>query len=631
MTPTAPDPSDPAEPRRPNVGVVAVDAEGVVRYLSPVAETMTGWTLLEARGRAVEEVVCLAKGQRPRPRVEARKLLMSTQLSSASHMLLSHAGGTRPVELTTTPVVDRDGKLASQVLTLCDTKQVDDPAAAANNRLRMVVQSMPVMMDAFDENRLITVWNSECERVTGFSAEEVIGNPDALLLMYPELEYREQMLKEWTARGDYYRNWAWEITCKDGSKRTIEWSNVSADLPIPGWTTWGVGVDVTERLRLEAKVHQSQKMDAIGQLAGGVAHDFNNLLTVMNGCAEEIIAEVDPQDPSILPLARMIVDTAQRASLLTRQLLLFSRRGSPRKQMLDLNEIVRRCGQVLARTLGEQVLMRIDLVDGLGGIQGDVTQVEQVIFNLCINARDAMPSGGPLVLSTDTSRIDEVDLAVWPEAKPGRFAVLTVADAGVGMSEDVKAHLFEPFFTTKAVGRGTGLGLATVFGIVQDMEGFIVVDSQPNTGTTMRVFLPESDSVAGTQPAAPPITDSDLDGSETVLLVEDDVYLRRLVARRLAGSGYRVLEAGSGSEALACAEKVDGVIDLLLTDLVMPGMSGRETAIALREKLPALRLLFMSGYSPDAATREANGLGGPLLQKPFTMSELLEIVRKALD
>jgi two-component system cell cycle sensor histidine kinase/response regulator CckA len=482
----------PTEPRRPSDGVIAVDAEGVVRYLSPAAESMTGWTLLEAIGRAVEEVVSLADAaKQPRPTAQTRELLMGTQLLSASHMLLARTGEAREVELTIAPVVDRGGKLASVVLTLCAV-QVDDQLAALDEKLRMAVQGMPVMMDAFDEQRLITVWNSECERVTGFRAEEVIGNPDALLLMYPDREYREQMLKEWTARGNDYRNWAWEITCKDGSRRTIEWSNVSGTLPIPGWTTWGVGVDITERLRLEAKVRQSQKMDAIGQLAGGVAHDFNNLLTVMHGCAEEIIGELEERDTQVLPLARMMADTVERASELTRQLLLFSRKGTPRRRILDLNEIIRQSAQLLARMLGEQVALRMELGDDLGRIRGDTSQVEQVIFNLCINARDAMPAGGPIVVRTDIAVIDESELPTWPEAKSGRFVRLTVADAGVGMSPEVKAHLFEPFFTTKAAGHGTGLGLATVFGIVEDMAGFLAVDSQPGVGTTMRVFLPAS-------------------------------------------------------------------------------------------------------------------------------------------
>jgi two-component system cell cycle sensor histidine kinase/response regulator CckA len=497
MTTSRPASEHAREPRQPSVGVVAVDAEGLIRYLSSAAETMTGWTLAEAAGRAVEDVVCLADADKhPQPTAQTRRLLMSSPDSpaSASHVLLSRAGEARDVELTCAPVVDRDGKLASVVITLCDVK-IEDPVALANDRLRRVIQSMPVMLDAFDEQRLVTVWNAECERVTGFRAEEVIGNPDALLLMYPDPEYRQQMLKEWTARGDDYRNWAWEITCKDGTRRTIEWSNVSASLPIAGWTTWGVGVDITERLRLEAKVRQSQKMDAIGQLAGGVAHDFNNLLTVMSGCTEEIITELDEHDTTILPLATMLAETVERASSLTRQLLLFSRKGSPHSTVLDLNEIVRRSGQMLARTLGQGIQLRMDLGDALGGILGDPTQVEQVIVNLCINARDAMPAGGPLVLSTDAAIICEPDLASWPDAKPGRFVRLTVADVGVGMSDDVKARLFEPFFTTKAAGHGTGLGLATVFGIVHDMEGFLAVDSQPGAGTTMRVFLPESAQV----------------------------------------------------------------------------------------------------------------------------------------
>lgn len=358
-----------------------------------------------------------------------------------------------------------------------------DETHAANERLRMVVQSMPVMMDAFDENRLITVWNSECERVTGFRADEVIGNPDALLLMYPDPEYRERMLQEWTARGNNYRNWAWEITCKDGSKRTIEWSNVSGSLPIPGWTTWGIGVDITERLRLEGEMRQSQKMDAIGQLAGGVAHDFNNLLTVMTGCVADILAEVDGQGRHgpAETAARLLADTIERATELTRQLLLFSRKVPPRLEALDLNAIVARCERVLARTLGDRVALRVELQSGLPAVRGDATQIEQVIFNLCINARDAMPGGGTVVVRTD--------------AAPGRYVTLSVTDTGEGMTDDVKAHIFEPFFTTKPEGRGTGLGLSTVFSIVHGMSGIIQVDSRPGAGTTMRVCLPESSDV----------------------------------------------------------------------------------------------------------------------------------------
>jgi two-component system cell cycle sensor histidine kinase/response regulator CckA len=621
---------DAAAASRQAAGVVAIDAEGWVRYLSPAAEAMTGWVLAAAQGRAVEDVVTLVDAaRRPRSTAEARRLLMSPEPLRTTHVLLDRGGGARCVELSTAPVRDRDDELVSVVITLCDT-EVHDAFALANDRLRMVVQNMPVMLDAFDDRRLITVWNAECERVTGFRAEEVIGNPDALLLMYPDPEYREHMLREWTARGNDYRNWAWEITCKDGTKRTIEWSNVSAELPIPGWTTWGVGVDITERLRLEAKVRESQKMDAIGQLAGGVAHDFNNLLTVMSGCAEEIVTAVEDGDTDVLPLARMIADTVERASLLTRQLLLFSRRGAVRVQTLDLNEVVRRCGHMLARTLGEQVLLRVDLGAGVGAVRGDATQVEQVVFNLCLNARDAMPAGGPLVLSTDVVNVDPQDLAAWPEARAGRFALLTVADAGVGMTREVQGHLFEPFFTTKAVGRGTGLGLATVFGIVQDMAGFIVVDSEPGAGTTVRVFLPGSDAVVGEAPSRARVRGQD-GGSETVLLVEDDVSLRRLVARRLTSGGYRVLEAGSGGEAIQRPEVDAGTIDLLLTDLVMPGMSGREAASVLCARCPGLRVLFMSGYSPDAALRDDHGLDGPLIQKPFTMSELLAQVRRVLD
>jgi two-component system cell cycle sensor histidine kinase/response regulator CckA len=372
-----------------------------------------------------------------------------------------------------------------------------DDNRAANERLRMVVQSMPVMMDAFDENRLITVWNSECERVTGFSADEVIGNPDALLLMYPDAEYRERMLREWTVRGNNFRNWAWEMTCKDGSKRTIEWSDVSGALPIPGWTTWGIGIDVTERLRLEAAMRQSQKMDAIGQLAAGVAHDFNNLLTVMTGCVADILAEMEAHSPGspTETAALLLSDTIERATKLTRQLLLFSRQVPPRLETLDLNAVAASCERVLARTLGDRVALRLNLRGGLDAVRGDVTQIEQVIFNLCINARDAMPDGGTVVVRTDSADVSAADLSGWPNSVPGRYLTLSVTDSGVGMTEDITAHIFEPFFTTKPVGRGTGLGLSTVLTIVHGMSGFINIESRPGAGTTMTVYLPAAPAI----------------------------------------------------------------------------------------------------------------------------------------
>jgi two-component system cell cycle sensor histidine kinase/response regulator CckA len=504
-----------------------------------------------------------------------------------------------------------------------------DSRSETEARLRVVVQGMPVMMDAFDERRLITMWNAECERVTGFKAEEVVGNPEALALMYPDAEYRARMIEEWTVRGDDYRNWTWEITCKDGTKRMIEWSNVSKNLPIPGWTTWGIGVDVTDRLKLEAKLRQSQKMDAIGQLAGGVAHDFNNLLTVIRGCSQEVLDALPIGASALRSAVETIADAGERASLLTRQLLLFSRRATLRSETIDVNDMVRRCTRLLARLIGVDVRLHLDLAAGVHSVQADAGQIEQVVINLCLNARDAMRTGGELVIGTQEVEIRAEDLASRPEARVGRFVEIRVTDTGVGMSDDVKAHLFEPFFTTKEVGTGTGLGLATVFGIVQETAGFLAVESSPGKGTTMRVFLPAVAASARTDaPAGPPPI---VRGTETILVVEDDAAVRRLVVRQLTAAGYHVLAAAGGDEAVRLVEAEASPVDLLVTDLVMPGMNGQQTAAALRQRRPALRVVFTSGYSAATWSRDAGDLGDDVLQKPFTMADLLGAVRHTLD
>jgi PAS domain S-box-containing protein len=386
--------------------------------------------------------------------------------------------------------------------------------------------------------------------------------------------------------------------------------------------------DITDRLKLEEKLRQSQKLQAIGQLAGGVAHDFNNLLTIVMGYTETILGDIGPAHPMFEAMTQ-IHDAGERAALLTRQLLLFGRKAILEPRPMDLNAVIQHTGTMLRRFIGEDVAFATVLAAGLQRTQIDRSQIEQVIVNLCLNARDAMPRGGRITIETRSHAFDEHYCRTHPTHKPGPFIELAVTDTGTGMAPSVIEHLFEPFFTTKGPGKGTGLGLATVYGIVQQAGGFITVETRLGAGSVFRVFLP---SIAQVEPQpdarqAPPPKP----GRETVLLVEDEDAVRRLARLSLERHGYTVLEAAGGEEALRLSETFAGGIDVLVTDVVMAGMNGREVSERLRTSRPSLKVLFMSGYNDDAVVR--SGLGETptaFLQKPFDSRILAMRIREVL-
>jgi signal transduction histidine kinase/ActR/RegA family two-component response regulator len=385
--------------------------------------------------------------------------------------------------------------------------------------------------------------------------------------------------------------------------------------------------DLTEWRRLEEQYRQAQKMEAVGRLAGGVAHDFNNILTVVNGFSELVIDAL-PRGDANREFVREVRRAGERAAGLTRQLLAFSRRQVLHPQVLDVNAVVTNLVKMLGRLLGEDVALEADLRRGVGPILADPGQIEQVLLNLSVNARDAMPTGGRLTIRTADAEVT-ADHAP-PGIKPGQFVVLTVSDTGTGMTDEVKAHIFEPFFTTKEVGQGTGLGLATVHGIVEQSGGFVGVESRLGEGTTFRVYLPRTaktggcDSTHGVPAAAR--------GTETVLLVEDEPAVRALAARVLRQSGYTVLEAEGSREAVAAAQAHRGRLHLLVTDVVMPGQGGRSLAERLRAADPKLKVLFMSGYTDDAIVHHGIRTDRVhFLQKPFTPLALAATVREILD
>ncbi|HEX6106012.1 MAG TPA: PAS domain S-box protein [Gemmatimonadales bacterium] len=389
--------------------------------------------------------------------------------------------------------------------------------------------------------------------------------------------------------------------------------------------------DITERKSLEDLLRQAQKMEAVGQLAGGIAHDFNNLLTAIQGNTELLLTALDTRDPrrmDVLEIAR----AAHRAATLTRQLLAFSRKQVLQPRVVRLNDVVSDLTTMLRRIIDENIELRLDLDPALGPVLADAGQLEQVITNLSVNARDAMPQGGTLTLRTRNVSASEVPPGD-PEAPPllGDLIALTVADTGIGMDERTQARLFEPFFTTKELGRGTGLGLATVYGIVRQSGGHIRVSTRLHEGSTFTVYLPRAQGEAELDPA-PDSGPGAMRGSETVLVVEDEEAVRVLARRVLRSRGYRVLDAGSAAEALELADRGRRRIDLLVTDVVMPGMGGPALAEELVQRQPGLRVLYITGYAEEAILQQgALPAGGALLEKPFTADQLARRVREALS
>ena len=383
---------------------------------------------------------------------------------------------------------------------------------------------------------------------------------------------------------------------------------------------------------MESQLRRAQKMESIGQLAAGVAHDFNNLLTVIEGHAE-ILLSAPGLASELGESVQQIGIAAERAANLTRQLLTFSRRQVTQPLPLDLNDVIANVTKMLVRLLGEHIGLEMECAADLPSVYADLGMMEQILVNLAVNARDAMPHGGQLLIRTESNRLDAAMTQRNPEARPGAFACLSLTDTGSGMDAQTLGRIFEPFFTTKEVGKGTGLGLATVYGIVKQHQGWVEVTSQVGRGSTFKVFLPVNEKAARTPVAEPAERNGMRGGHETILVVEDEPALCQLTRRILAGLGYDVLDAASGAAALKVWAVHRDRIDLLLTDMVMPeGVSGNDLAQRCQSERPKLKVIFTSGYSPEMVARDAALQDGSnFLQKPYRPQKLAQVVRDCLD
>ena len=610
--------------------VVVTDVDGSVTYWNEGASRLFGWAAEEMLGRPLGDR--FPEHERAGA-AEIAKSILAGRVWSSEFEDYRKDGSRVWIDASVTRISDAAGTVIGVMGVSHDIsgrKDAEHALRMSEQRFRQIAESISGVFWLTDSDKIVYV-SPAYDEIWGRSRESLYANPRQWVdAIHEEDRNRVTDASRTRLAGDYDE--VYRIVRPDGSIRWIR------DRGFPVRTgdeeagrVAGMAEDVTERLQLEGQLRQSQKMEAVGQLAGGVAHDFNNLLTIITGYSE-LLLEVLPVDDTSRELVSEIMRAGERSAALTRQLLALSRKQVLAPKVLDLSEIVRDTEKLLRRVIGEDVELRSVLPARLGSVRADAGQLEQVLLNLAVNARDAMPRGGTLLIQTSAIERGVSDALAHPDVPFGRYIALTLTDSGQGMTPDVQQHLFEPFFTTKEPGKGTGLGLAVVHGFIKQSGGHVEVHSTPGVGTTFRICLPIVDEVAE---AAVARAASDLRqsaGTETILLVEDDEAVRALSKRVLQRCGYTVLESSRGDSALRNYGGAADTIHLLVTDVVLPGGGGRLLADQLRLTRPGMGVLYVSGYTDDAVVRQGVlQLEVDFLQKPFTPAALALKVRDVLD
>jgi PAS domain S-box-containing protein len=516
-------------------------------------------------------------------------------------------------------------RLAAEVVVRA---RAEEALRTSERRYRLITEhsgDLILLIDLSDGGTILYASPSH-RHVMGLDPDQIVGGRGLTGVHPDDIPEAQRIVQEATLRG--FAEGPLRIRDRKGAYRWIE-GRMSSFVEDGRTLAVLVARDITERRQLEAQLFQAQKLDGIGRLAGSVAHDFNNLLVVISGSAELARDSLPADHPAHEDLSEL-QQAADRAAGLTRQLLTFARRQVSDPQPLDLNRLIGGLRRLLRRLVREDIVLAEALDAEIWPVRGDPGQIEQVLVNLVINAQDAMPHGGTLTIESANVVLDDATAGIHPQLAAGAYVVVAVVDTGVGMTEEVARQAFEPFFTTKPPGQGTGLGLSTCYGIITQHGGGIYLYSEPDHGTVVKVYLPRAAGLAAGEPAAASLP-APADGAETVLLVEDDQAVRTLGARILRGQGYTVIEAGSGAEALTAVAAYSGPIHLLLTDTVMPGISGPALAAQLKALRPDLRTLIMSGYAPSPSVAGLNFGADGQLQKPFTPITLIRAVRSALD
>jgi len=617
-------------------GIVLIDSDGKFIYINPAFTDITGYTL--------EDIFAGRDWfHRASPFPEYRQEIVSSLKRDVIQKEIERIfsvvcknGEMKEIEFK--PTLLDDGRIVVILSDVTERKRAEDALKESEEKYRTILENIEDGYFEVDIAGNFTFFNDSLCRMLGYTKDEMIGMNNRNYTDQENAKKLYQAFNKVYTTGEPINGFGWEVVAKDGTKLFGEVS-VSLVKDSKGKPTGfrGIARDITERKRaeeekatLQEELRQSQKMEAIGGLAGGIAHDFNNLLTVISGNCQLSLLELKEGDP-VKGNIQEIKAAADRATSLTRQLLAFSRRQVLNMSVLDLNTIIRDLEKMLRRVIGEDVELVTSLANDLGTVKTDPGWIEQVIMNLAVNGRDAMPSGGKLIIETNNAELDEPYTRSHVAIKPGRYVKLCVSDTGVGMVPEVREHLFEPFFTTKKKGKGTGLGLSTVYGIVKQSEGNIWVCSEPGLGTTFNIYLPRVDeSLVDTREKV--TREEHPGGGETILVVEDEEDVRGLTVRILERQGYRVLEASCGNDALLLSKERIEPIDMVLTDVVMPGMSGPQLADQLIHLHPKMQVLYMSGYTDNAVFHHGIlGEGVNYIQKPFTIHGLMKKMREVLD